>query len=589
MKKTVKFLLTSILAFTSLGLVSVNIKDVKNGFVESTNDIAGEKINVGKKNAKSTTTTDDFVVGASKIITNAVAQRRVDDKGTTVRFVAAAKAKSLVDGIIGGDLGFHVRYNRSETEVVNKYVAVESVYKSMVAGNTTYTNDKMGDFLVSTGLGEASNPNGYDVFITYSISEIPSTHLNTEFEVQPFFMETGGKTREFAPGTKKANATGYTLKVGNGNAVSLKDATDEKSETDTWANQYKAEGLTVKAGDKLVFAVDGKEVKPGASGEKNNATYNMGTQEVSIVNDATNVTIYLKVFDDGGYDIWVTGYVEPVIEGYAVKLNGSVAKVDELALTDGNHYAYSITLKVGDKVVTEKDGAPLTLPVYNSTTFSCNIAGEHKFYVNKEDKVYVIEPLAPVGTVYTVKVNGADKAITLIPDAENHAQFKLTLTKGDKVTVYGDGKALTGGAYSGTEYVVKATGEHTFYVNKEDIVYLDAPAVDPGDVTTITLSVDFSKITNGDERYAAYLFGGPDNEWISLEVNNGVATLTLTEVQAAKYTNIIFCRMNGATTKNNWSNKWNQTYDLTIDGNDGKTYKITGYVSNTDKMNGSWN
>ena len=192
MKKTVKFLLTSILAFTSLGLVSVNIKDVKKGFVESTNDVAGEKINVGKKNAISTNTEEDFVVGKSVRITNAVAQRREETKGTTIRFVAAAKAENLTEGVIGGDLGFHVRYNRSETEVVNKYVAVESVYKSMVAGDKTYTNDKMGDFLVSTGLGEASNPNGYDVFITYSISEIPSTHLNTEFEVQPFFMKTGG-------------------------------------------------------------------------------------------------------------------------------------------------------------------------------------------------------------------------------------------------------------------------------------------------------------------------------------------------------------------------------------------------------------
>lgn len=407
MKKTVKFLLTSILTVTSLGLVSVNIKDVKNGFVESTNDVAGEKINVGKKNAKSTVTTDDFVAGESVRVTNAVAQRRVEDNGTTIRFVAAAKADNLTEGIIGGDLGFHVRYAKDGT-TVNKYVAVESVYKSMVAGDTTYTNTKMGDFLVSTGLGEASNPNGYDVFITYSIAEIPSTHISTEFEVQPFFLKTGEETREFAPGTKKANATGYTLKVGNGNVMSLTDATDEIGEKDTTCiNQYKAEGLTVKAGDKLVFAVDGKVVKPGASGAgKNNASYNMTTHEVSIINDATNVTIYLKVFDDGGYDTWVTGYVKPVTEGYVVKLNGSVTKVEELALTDGNHYAYSITLKAGDKVVTEKDGKALVLPEYkDGTEFECTVAGEHKFYINKEDKVYVTEPVAPVETKYTVTVN----------------------------------------------------------------------------------------------------------------------------------------------------------------------------------------
>ena len=314
MKKTVKFLLTSILAFTSLGLVSVNIKDVKKGFVESTNDVAGEKINVGKKNAISTNTEEDFVVGKSVRITNAVAQRREETKGTTIRFVAAAKAENLTEGVIGGDLGFHVRYNRSETEVVNKYVAVESVYKSMVAGDKTYTNDKMGDFLVSTGLGEASNPNGYDVFITYSISEIPSTHLNTEFEVQPFFMKTGGETREFAPGTKKANATGYTLKVGDGNAVSLESC--EKGDSNQTA-QYKA-SITATAGDVVTFYVDGvkltSNIDLGTGDNTSNNVLDNKNGNFEIRTAIKNQDVYLKQYGEGEsawYNVWVQGYVAP--------------------------------------------------------------------------------------------------------------------------------------------------------------------------------------------------------------------------------------------------------------------------------------
>ncbi len=41
------------------------------------------------------------------------------------------------------------------------------------------------------------------------------------------------------------------------------------------------------------------------------------------------------------------------------------------------------------------------------------------------------------------------------------------------------------------------------------------------------------------------------------------------------FSNIIFCRMNGATTENNWGNKWNQTNDLAIEP--GSTYTINGW------------
>ena len=33
--------------------------------------------------------------------------------------------------------------------------------------------------------------------------------------------------------------------------------------------------------------------------------------------------------------------------------------------------------------------------------------------------------------------------------------------------------------------------------------------------------------------------------------------------------------MNGATTENNWNNKWNQTEDLPVEG--GSTYTVNGW------------
>ena len=43
------------------------------------------------------------------------------------------------------------------------------------------------------------------------------------------------------------------------------------------------------------------------------------------------------------------------------------------------------------------------------------------------------------------------------------------------------------------------------------------------------------------------------------------------------YSSVIFCRMNGSTTDNAWSNKWNQTSDLSVSDGIGKTYYITGW------------
>ncbi len=63
-------------------------------------------------------------------------------------------------------------------------------------------------------------------------------------------------------------------------------------------------------------------------------------------------------------------------------------------------------------------------------------------------------------------------------------------------------------------------------------------------------------------RYAAYFFGNGDT-WVSMtEHSSGVYVC---EKQAG-FPSVIFCRMNPATTENNWdnSNKWNQTKDLTI-------------------------
>jgi hypothetical protein len=79
-------------------------------------------------------------------------------------------------------------------------------------------------------------------------------------------------------------------------------------------------------------------------------------------------------------------------------------------------------------------------------------------------------------------------------------------------------------------------------------------------------------------RFAVHMFGSSDGETSWADVN----TLATNEtdiykvVIPEKFTKIIFCRMNGATTENNWGNRWNQTQDITLTS-DKDLYTITGW------------
>lgn len=64
-------------------------------------------------------------------------------------------------------------------------------------------------------------------------------------------------------------------------------------------------------------------------------------------------------------------------------------------------------------------------------------------------------------------------------------------------------------------------------------------------------------------RFAAYFFNNctNQNEWVSMTDadKDGIYECAVPE---GNWLNLIFCRMNGANSTNNWDNKWNQTADL---------------------------
>ena len=86
-------------------------------------------------------------------------------------------------------------------------------------------------------------------------------------------------------------------------------------------------------------------------------------------------------------------------------------------------------------------------------------------------------------------------------------------------------------------------------------------------------------------RFAAYLWNNNGNTWVGAvdKDADGIYEIYIPEGYG---TNIIFCRMNPATTANNWTNKWDQTIDLTVP-TDGKNL-FTVKEGDWNNASGTW-
>ena len=96
---------------------------------------------------------------------------------------------------------------------------------------------------------------------------------------------------------------------------------------------------------------------------------------------------------------------------------------------------------------------------------------------------------------------------------------------------------------------------------------------------TVYLAPGAWDLTDATERYALYMFDNEasTNAWVSFtEGTDGVWSAEFDET----FPNMILCRMNGASTENNWDNKWSQTSDLDAPYADGLLYTMTSVDDN---------
>ncbi|MEE1183640.1 MAG: hypothetical protein UHZ06_04045, partial [Paludibacteraceae bacterium] len=84
-------------------------------------------------------------------------------------------------------------------------------------------------------------------------------------------------------------------------------------------------------------------------------------------------------------------------------------------------------------------------------------------------------------------------------------------------------------------------------------------------------------------RFAAYFYGNGD-AWVSMEK---IECSSEGEIYVAtspnkKFTNVIFCRMDGGNGDNNWNNKWNQTANLIYPGESKNLHIVNEGLWNAD-------
>ncbi|MDD6433510.1 MAG: hypothetical protein PUF84_02685, partial [Ruminococcus bromii] len=100
----------------------------------------------------------------------------------------------------------------------------------------------------------------------------------------------------------------------------------------------------------------------------------------------------------------------------------------------------------------------------------------------------------------------------------------------------------------------------------------------PSNTTYLQVNKNWAE---GNARFAAYLWNDNGNTWVdATKTSDNVYAVTVPD----GYTNVIFTRMNPATTENNWSDVWNQTADLKVEL--GKVYVMAEGA--WDKGNGEW-
>ena len=311
--------------------------------------------------------------------------------------------------------------------------------------------------------------------------------------------------------------------------------------------------------------------------------------------DTYDLGLYYKAFDVPAANLasfkFRNGDVWLGLGGAAAVADEWVTLSEDGAASDiafsGTAEAYDVYLDMGLRgFYVTAAGGPAPEPIPAPFTGK-SVAGNFNAWSNSAN------PMTSEGEYYVVK--GLQLAATNVADPSSDG-FKFVDVRGtDDSTWYGVGSPSI---EPGKWYTTKIDGSVNIKINGDAAALYDAyiskdmttfcvvaagaelPSQDEvgggsGNVETVgTLYVKpNANWKEADARFAAYFFEGDANTWMDMTDADGDGVYECGVPSG--YSNVIFTRMNPATSDNNWDNKWNQTDDLKVptDGTDFYTVK----------------
>lgn len=165
----------------------------------------------------------------------------------------------------------------------------------------------------------------------------------------------------------------------------------------------------------------------------------------------------------------------------------------------------------------------------------------------------ILSTVTPEPVMFTVTATAENGTVEGAGDYEEGTEATLTATPAEGYEFVN---------WTSGETEVSTANPFTFTVTSDTTLVANFKEVEP-----VKLYLNAKDWGYGDARFAAYFFDPA--KWVDMTKVEGETYIYEVEVPAG-YTQVIFVRMNGNTTANNWDNKWNQTGNLIIptDGRD---------------------
>lgn len=146
------------------------------------------------------------------------------------------------------------------------------------------------------------------------------------------------------------------------------------------------------------------------------------------------------------------------------------------------------------------------------------------------------------------------------------------------------------GWYSDSDCINKVADNAELSISVNSSVHYYAKFVKSSTKTYYFIPND--KWKNDEARFAAYVHNSTNDnyKWYSMTYDKTLSCYSFTLTVSDGYNEVIFCRMKGSTTDNNWDNKWNQTPDSNNGYESLPTDGKNCYILNDgwDNCGGSW-